>query len=66
MLTKNDGKQYVVAMNAKNNYEEIMNELAIRNSNIRIGYTAENQDALKMRKKELKETKKNKNNSKRI
>ena len=60
MLTKNDGKQYVVAMNAKNNYEEIMNELAIRNSNIRIGYTAENQDALKMKKKELKEAKKNK------
>ena len=37
-----------------------MEELVARNSNIRIGYTPENIDAFKEKKKEIKADKKNK------
>ena len=60
MLTTNDGKQTMIAPNAKDNYEKIMEELVARNNNIRIGYSSENIDAFKARKKEIKEEKKNK------
>ena len=60
MLTTNDGKQTMLAANAKDNFEKIMEELVARNSNIRIGYTPENIDAFKEKKKEIKADKKNK------
>ena len=60
MVTTNNGKQAMVALNARDNYEKIMEELVARNSAIRLGFTPENKEAFKELKKKLKSEKKNK------
>ena len=61
MLSTNDGKQAMIAMNAKNNYENIMDEIKAKNNDVMVGYSKDNIDAYKAKKKEIKaEKKKNK------
>ncbi len=60
MVTTNNGKQAMVALNARDNYEKIMEELVARNSAIRLGFTPDNKEAFKELKKKLKSEKKNK------
>ena len=61
MVSTNDGKQTMMALNAKDNYEKIMEFLVTKNNDIMIGYSKENIAAFKEKKKEIKaEKKKNK------
>ncbi len=64
MLSTSDGKQHMIALNAKDNYEKIMDELVVRNNNIKVGFTNENREFFKKMKKELKTEKKRKKASK--
>ena len=58
MIATNDGKQAMIAMNARDNYEKIMDEIKAKNNDVMIGYDKEKIAAFKAKKKEIKAEKK--------